>query len=81
MAKSKSVYVCSSCGNDSPKWLGKCPICGEWNSYVEELISKDSSKRGVGALSFDTPKSRPMLLKDVETGEDPRLDLHDDELN
>lgn len=80
MAKTKSVYVCSNCGNDSPKWLGKCPICGEWNTYVEEVISKDNKKRSE-SLPFDTPKAKPMLLKDVETGEEPRLDLTDGELN
>mgnify|MGYP003017780091 CR=1 FL=1 len=35
MAKTKTVYVCSNCGADSPKWLGKCPNCGEWNTYVD----------------------------------------------
>lgn len=80
MAKTKSVYVCSNCGNDSPKWLGKCPICGEWNTYVEEVVAKDSEKKRV-PLFQDTPKAKPMLLKDVATGEEPRLDLHDGELN
>jgi len=76
----KSVYVCSNCGNDSPKWLGKCPVCGEWNTYVEEIISKDKSSARSG-LTFETSKAKPLLLKDVETGEEPRIDLHDGELN
>ena len=38
MAKEKTVYVCSNCGQDSPKWVGKCPSCGEWNTYVEEIV-------------------------------------------
>ncbi len=80
MAKTKSMYVCNNCGNDSPKWLGKCPICGEWNTYVEEVVAKASDKKRPGAF-LDTPKARPMLLKDVETGEEPRLDLQDGELN
>ncbi|SHF70673.1 DNA repair protein RadA [Dysgonomonas macrotermitis] len=80
MAKTKSVYVCSNCGNDSPKWLGKCPICGEWNTYVEEVIAKDSEKKRVGVF-LDTPKAKPILLKDVLTGEEPRLDIQDGELN
>ncbi len=37
MAKEKTVYVCSNCGQESPKWVGKCPACGAWNSYVEEV--------------------------------------------
>ena len=80
MAKVKSVFVCKNCGNDSPKWLGKCPICGEWNSYVEEVISKEPKQR-TASHSFDLPKAKPMLLQDVETGEEPRLDLNDGELN
>ena len=41
MAKEKTVYVCSNCGQDSPKWVGKCPSCGEWNTYVEEIVRKE----------------------------------------
>lgn len=79
MAKTKSVYVCSNCGNDSPKWLGKCPVCGEWNTYVEEIIAKDN-KRNHNSV-FETPKAKPILLRDVTVGEEPRLDLKDEELN
>lgn len=80
MVKTKTVYVCSNCGNDSPKWLGKCPVCGEWNTYVEEIISKDKSSKTAHQL-FDQEKAKPLLLKNVETGEEPRINLHDDELN
>lgn len=80
MAKTKAVYVCSNCGNDSPKWLGKCPICGEWNTYVEEIIAKDSAKRNGSSLLGDF-KSKPMLLKEVQSDEEPRMDLQDGELN
>lgn len=81
MAKTKTAYVCSNCGNDSPKWLGKCPVCGEWNTYVEEIIStaKETAKSGLNV--FDTQKAKPLLLKDVQTGEEPRIDLLDGELN
>ncbi|MBD8388338.1 DNA repair protein RadA [Dysgonomonas sp. BGC7] len=81
MAKLKSVYVCSNCGNDSPKWLGKCPVCGEWNTYVEEIISKDKSPAKGGLHPFETSKAKPLLLKDVETAEEPRINLHDAEFN
>jgi len=80
MAKTKTVYVCTSCGNDSPKWLGKCPICGEWNTYVEEVVAKDTSKKSI-VTGFDSPKARPLQLKDVETGQEPRIDMYDSELN
>lgn len=80
--KNKTVYVCSNCGNDSPKWIGKCPVCGEWNTYVEEIVSATSTSwRDQVATIFDTVKSKPLLLKDVLTGEDPRIDLLDGELN
>ena len=49
MAKTKSSYICQNCGTDSPKWIGKCPSCGEWNSYVEEIISKDTSPKMIMA--------------------------------
>jgi DNA repair protein RadA/Sms len=81
MVKIKSVYVCGNCGNDSPKWLGKCPVCGEWNAYVEEIINKEKSSAKSGLHIFDTTKAKPLLLKDVQTGEEPRIDLHDGELN
>lgn len=80
MAKTKTAYVCSNCGNDSPKWLGKCPVCGEWNTYVEEIISKDTSAKK-GLSGFETSKAKPLLLKEVETGEEPRIDLQDGEFN
>lgn len=80
MAKTKTAYVCSNCGNDSPKWLGKCPACGEWNTYVEEKIVTSKNVRSNTDI-FDTTKSKPQLLKEVETQEEPRIDLKDGELN
>ncbi|GHT69459.1 DNA repair protein RadA [Bacteroidia bacterium] len=81
MAK-KTVFVCSQCGNDSPKWLGKCPVCGEWNTYVEEVISTKNSERQVSGLSnYDTQKAKPILLRQIDTGGEIRMDLSDGELN
>ncbi|NDV84130.1 DNA repair protein RadA [Bacteroides sp. 51] len=80
MAKEKTVYVCSNCGQDSPKWVGKCASCGEWNTYVEEIIRKEASnKRPVSGI--ETPKARPLVLSDIEAGDEPRIDMHDEELN
>ncbi|NDW09808.1 DNA repair protein RadA [Dysgonomonas sp. 520] len=83
MAKAKSVFVCSSCGNDSPKWLGKCPVCGEWNTYVEELVLKTSASKPsrTGGLASDSSKRKPLQLKDVETSEELRINLRDEEFN
>lgn len=44
MAKEKTVYVCTNCGQDSPKWVGKCPSCGAWNTYVEENYTQGTCK-------------------------------------
>lgn len=83
MVKTKTVFVCSNCGADSPKWVGKCPNCGEWNTYVEEIVAKESSARNrtVASLRQDKEKSRPVLLKEITSEEETRIDLHDAELN
>ena len=83
MAKTKTVYVCSNCGADSPKWLGKCPNCGEWNTYVEEVVAKETPamrrfpSSGIGGKEA----SRPTLLRDITAEKEERLDLQDAELN
>ena len=43
MAKTTTVFVCSNCGNESPKWFGKCPACNEWNTFFEQKLTKTSS--------------------------------------
>ena len=81
MAKTKTVYVCSNCGADSPKWLGKCPNCGEWNTYVEEIVTKEPAvKRSVPGI-MEGNKHPSVLLRDITTEEEARIDLKDDELN
>ncbi len=83
MAKTKTVYVCSHCGADSPKWLGKCPNCGEWNTYVEEVVAKEvpSAKRPVPSGLSERGQARPLLLRDITAEKEDRLDLKDRELN
>ena len=62
MAKSKSVFVCQNCGAESPKWIGRCPACGEWNTYVEEVVQKTTSSWG-----NDSKKNqKPQLLSEIE---------------
>ena len=82
MAKTKTVYVCSNCGADSPKWIGKCPNCGEWNTYVEEIVSREpvAAKRG-GQSGGLSRSMRPVLLRDVTSEKEERIDLLDAELN
>ncbi len=83
MAKTKTVYICSHCGADSPKWLGKCPNCGEWNTYVEEVVAKEvpSSKRPVPSGLSERGQARPVLLRDITAEKEDRLDMKDQELN
>lgn len=80
MAKTKNVYICQHCGNDSPKWIGKCPVCGEWNSYVEEIITKES-KQSVQLAGIQMTKEKPQLISEVETTEEIRIDSGSVELN
>lgn len=80
MAKIKRAYVCQNCGNDSPKWIGKCPSCGEWNTYVEEIIGKET-KQKVQMAGIQLAKEKPVLISDVETTEEIRIDTHSEELN
>lgn len=81
MAKLKSTYFCTNCGNESPKWMGKCPACGEWGTLVEELVRKDSAAKKGDTRSFDVMKSQPKSLREINASEEPRIDMQDAELN
>lgn len=77
--KTKTSYVCSQCGYDSPKWMGKCPACGEWNTFVEERITtgKAKGKASRGLVN----SSAPVRLSDIEITEEARVQLPSGELN
>ena len=92
MAKDKIAYVCSNCGQESQKWVGKCPSCGHWNTFKEIRVAGDSVSsiaKNVASASARAGnvgkglrgKSRPLLLREISTEEDPRIDMHDSELN
>ncbi len=81
MAKEKTVYVCSNCGQESPKWVGKCPACGQWNTYVEEIVRKEPMAKHFQVVQGAASQMKPMHLSSIEAGEEPRIDLHDAELN
>lgn len=77
--KSKSVYFCSECGYESPKWLGKCPGCGAWNSFVEEkVMTKSSKKRGSMA---SRSMAKPVRISDIQPLDEPRIHMPSEELN
>ena len=78
MAKTKSVYVCQNCGAESAKWIGRCNACGEWNTYVEQLIHKGSSASG---FSERREYAVPAPLNDVASAPLSRLDLKNGEFN
>ncbi len=63
MPKTKSVYVCQNCGADSPKWIGHCPSCGQWNTYVEEIISTGKKEAVFG---HQGERVKPELLRNID---------------
>lgn len=80
MAKVKSAFFCQNCGYQTPKWLGKCPSCSEWNTFVEEIVEKNLSQ--VIAFSTNTGRTaKPQSIQDIEKREQERIPLQDGELN
>lgn len=83
MAKSKTVFYCQNCGANAPKWIGKCPSCGEWNTYAEEVVQtapKENQWRSSGNRK-EAKASRPRLISDIALEQSPRILLPDAELN
>lgn len=81
MAKQKIAYVCTSCGYDTPKWIGKCPACGEWNTFVEQKLGKVSAAQKIdGEFSLQTTSS-PISMSKIQTEDEPRINMLDGELN
>lgn len=91
MAKEKTAYVCDNCGQESPKWIGKCPACGQWNTFKEiRIAGNDTGQKAARNAAMDVRNgkrglsgnaNRPQLLRDISTKDDPRIDMHDEELN
>ena len=83
MSKSKSAFFCSSCGHESAKWVGKCPNCGNWNTFVEEIIVKgtDKKEKDEWAVYNGTERRKTILLNDVSSAEEKRIITNDAEVN
>ena len=85
MAKIKTAYFCQNCGAQSPKWIGRCTSCGEWNTYVEELVEKESPGKQTVAWKSESDKtsrrSKPRTLKEIDYVQEERYDSFDTELN
>lgn len=89
MAKEKTAYVCSNCGQESGKWIGKCPSCGQWNTFEEVRITPEKTTqtaryaaKSVSSASYKAASTaRAVSLRSISTQAEPRIDTHDTELN
>ena len=97
MAKDKIAYVCSNCGQESAKWIGKCPSCGQWNTFKEIRIAGETGTQAArnagmtmrhggaatmfGGVRASDGAAQPMKLRDISAHDEPRIDMHDEELN
>ena len=83
MAKDKIAYVCSNCGQESAKWIGKCPSCGQWNTFKEIRVTdtRQQAASAAASVGHQLRKSKTLTLRDISAKDDPRIDLHDNELN
>lgn len=89
MAKEKTAYVCDNCGQESVKWMGKCPSCGQWNTFKEVRIGAESpvtsARKAASSVANSSSRAskaaRAVSLRDISTKAEPRIDTHDTELN
>ncbi|EFZ35918.1 DNA repair protein RadA [Hoylesella oralis ATCC 33269] len=87
MAKDKIAYVCSNCGQESAKWIGKCPSCGQWNTFKEIRIAGDTGSMAARSaaqsvrLSVAGTSNKPLYLHEISAKDEPRIDTNDTELN
>ena len=81
MAKIKTVFFCKECGNESPKWIGHCPGCGAWNSYVEESVVVGKDSKSTKNTIVSETKARPVKVQEISSAKEARVDLECDELN
>ena len=83
MSKTKTSFFCQHCGHESIKWVGQCPSCGQWNSFVEEIIQKDKSKDNNNWKEYNQDKrvGKTISLDAIKTTEEKRIETSDTELN
>lgn len=85
VAKDKTMYVCEYCGQDSVRWVGKCPSCGRWNS-MKEITVRDGKASGTAAAraalqTAGKNRVQPLNVREIKADAEPRMDMHDGELN
>ncbi len=83
MSKIKKSFFCQHCGYESVKWVGQCPSCNQWNTFVEELVQKDNGKTNKDWNDYNEEKrnTKTISLNDIKTSEEKRLVTADTELN
>ena len=82
MSKSKTLFFCQSCGYESAKWLGKCPSCDSWNTFVEEVVVKEEANKNEWRQEASKNRqAKPKTLNEIESASEPRLITPDQELN
>lgn len=82
MAREKIEFVCSNCGYDTPKWAGKCPVCGQWNTFKEVRVPAGAGLQPPAkAGSVAAGSARPLPLREISSKDEPRIDMRDAEFN
>ena len=86
MAKDKTMFVCENCGQESPKWVGKCPACGQWNTFKEIKVSSDTGTMAArsaakSVLTASADRNRPLHLRDISAKDEPRISTGDGEFD
>ena len=81
MSKVKKAFFCQNCGTQSPKWVGKCPSCNQWNTFVEEIIEKESTTESWQITQTQPTKSKARKLDDISSEEQSRMNTQSGELN
>ena len=80
MAKVKKAWFCTSCGNESAKWMGRCPACGEWNTLAEEIVSKEATGGAKSSFHYGE-NAKPEPLSAISFADEQRISLNNDEVD
>ncbi len=78
-AKHKTIWNCTECGAESPKWVGRCPSCGAWNTLVENRVS--TSTKAITSRDASMTKSVPRAVSEITAGDESRITMPSHELN
>jgi len=81
MAKPRIIFFCQNCGAQSPKWIGRCPSCGEWNTYAEEVVHREKDKDQIAKLSTKKDSGKPVPVNEIKEAKENRINTNNTELN